>query len=83
MNRKQINSIEVNGAEPLAAANPGNATGGQEFHVTFYNSQHGRVSIEIFDNAASAQRFADRMICDEDDWAIVDPVPRQQNRIAA
>lgn len=83
MNRKQINSTEVNGAEPLAAANAGHATGGQEFHVTFYNSRHGRVSTEIFDDAASAERFADRMICDEDDWAIVDPVPLQQNRIAA
>lgn len=83
MNRKQINSIEVNGAELPVAANAGDATGGQEFHVTFFNSHYGRVSTEIFDDAASAERFANRMICDENDWAIVDPVPLQQNRIAA
>ena len=83
MNRKQINSIEVNGTELPVAAKAGAAMDGQEFHVTFYNSHHGRVSTEIFDDAASAERFANRMICDEEDWAIVDPVPLQQNQIAA
>jgi hypothetical protein len=79
MNRKQINSTE----DLLAAGHADGGDNGHEFHVTFYNSHHGRVSIEVFDDAASAERFASRMTCDEDDWATVDAVPLQQRRIAA
>jgi hypothetical protein len=53
------------------------------FEVTYWDTDCGRVRTEIFDDAAAAQRFADRNIADEDGGAVVDPVPLRRRRAAA
>ncbi|WP_427004751.1 hypothetical protein [Pseudarthrobacter sp. H2] len=53
------------------------------FEVTYWDADCGRVRTEIFDDAAAAERFADRNIAGEDGWAVVDPVPLRRGRAAA
>jgi len=55
----------------------------QEFHVTYFDSHCGRIRTEVFDDLRVAERFASRSVCDEQDWAVIDAVPVQQERLAA
>ncbi|MDQ1057087.1 hypothetical protein QFZ23_000988 [Arthrobacter globiformis] len=55
----------------------------QEFHVTYFDADCGRIRIEVFDTVAAAERFASRSITGEDGWAVVDAVAVQQEQLAA
>jgi 3-methyladenine DNA glycosylase AlkD len=55
----------------------------QEFHVTYFDADCGRIRTEVFDTVAAAERFASRSITGEDSWAVVDAVAVQQAKIAA
>lgn len=95
MNRNRINSTQsstristeaslLNSVQELPAGSPAqDGSGGQEFHVTYYDSDCGRARTEVFDDAAAAERFANRVVCGEDDWAVVDAIAPKQGRIAA
>jgi hypothetical protein len=95
MNRNRITSTGINSAgitstdtsasnsrQELLAGNPTDS-GQQEFHVTYYDSDCGHARTEVFDDVAAAERFASRVVRDEDDWAVVDAVQLQEGRIAA
>ncbi|WP_427173580.1 hypothetical protein [Arthrobacter sp. 92] len=58
-------------------------SGDVEFHVTYIDSDGGRIRTEAFETEAEAQRFASRMVLDEDGWALVDAVTVRQGRLAA
>jgi hypothetical protein len=87
MNRNQINSTDISTGistqQPLAEGPVRDGNAQLEFHVTYLDSESGRIRTEVLDDAVSAERFASRVVRGEDDWAIVDPVPLQQLRIAA
>jgi hypothetical protein len=55
----------------------------QEFHVTYFEADCGRIKTEIFDSSADAERFINRCLSGEDDWAIVDAVAIRQEQAAA
>jgi hypothetical protein len=55
----------------------------QEFHVTYFDADCGRIRTEVFDTMAAAEGFASRSITGEDSWAIVDAVAVQQEQLAA
>lgn len=55
----------------------------QEFHVTYFDADCGRIRAEAFDTLAEAERFASRSITGEDSWAVVDAVAVQQEQLAA
>jgi len=55
----------------------------QEFHVTYFEADSGRVRAEVFDTAADAERFASHCLSGEHDWATVDAVPVHQAQAAA
>jgi hypothetical protein len=55
----------------------------QEFHVTYFEAECGRVRTEVFDTVADADRFASRRVSGEHDWAIVDVVAVRQDQVAA
>ncbi|APX01470.1 hypothetical protein [Arthrobacter sp. QXT-31] len=55
----------------------------QEFHVTYFDADSGRIRSEVFDTVAAAERFASRNITGEDSWAIIDAVAVQQEQLAA
>ena len=55
----------------------------QEFHVTYFDADCGRIRTEVFDTLAAAERFASRSITGEDGWAVVDAVAVQQEQLAA
>jgi 3-methyladenine DNA glycosylase AlkD len=55
----------------------------QEFHVTYFDADCGRIRAETFDTREEAERFADRSCTGEDSWAVIDTVAVQQARIAA
>ena len=55
----------------------------QEFHVTYFDADCGRIRTEAFDTLAEAERFASRSITCEDSWAIVDAVAVQLEQLAA
>lgn len=90
MNRNRVTSTGINStgislgntSQELPAGTP-TASGQQEFHVTYYDSDCGRARTEVFDDVAAAERFASRVARDEDDWAVIDPIPLQEGRIAA
>jgi len=85
MNRNRINSTGISlgsSRQGLLAGNPPDS-GQQEFHVTYYDSDCGRARTEVFDDVAAAERFAGRVVRDEDDWAVIDPIALQEGRIAA
>ena len=55
----------------------------QEFHVTFFETDSGRIRTEVFDTSADAERFVSRCLSGEDDWATVDAVAVRQDQLAA
>ena len=55
----------------------------QEFHVTYFDAECGRIRTEVFDTLAAAERFASRNITGEDSWAVVDAVAVQREQLAA
>ena len=55
----------------------------QEFHVTYFDADCGRISSEIFDTLKEAERFANRNCGSEESWAVIDAVAVGQARIAA
>jgi hypothetical protein len=55
----------------------------QEFHVTYFEADCGRIRTEVFDTATDAERFASRCLSGEHDWAVVDAVAVRQDQLAA
>ncbi|UZX01927.1 hypothetical protein F8G81_04280 [Arthrobacter sp. CDRTa11] len=55
----------------------------QEFHVTYFDADCGRILAETFDTLEEAERFASRNCTGEDSWAVVDAVAVEQIRLAA
>ena len=55
----------------------------QEFHVTYFDADCGRIRTQVFDTVGAAERFASRSITGEDSWAIVDAVAVRQEQLAA
>ncbi|WP_457965691.1 hypothetical protein M1E17_04280 [Arthrobacter sp. D1-29] len=55
----------------------------QEFHVTYFDADCGRIRAETFDTLKQAERFAGRNCTGEDSWAVVDAVAVEQIRLAA
>ncbi|MCP9001616.1 hypothetical protein NFC73_18060 [Pseudarthrobacter sp. RMG13] len=55
----------------------------QEFHVTYFDADCGRISSESFDSLRDAERFASRNCGTEESWAVIDAVAIEQARIAA
>ena len=55
----------------------------QEFHVTYFDADCGRIRAESFDTKEEAERFASRNCTGQDSWAVVDAVAIEQVRIAA
>ncbi|RAX46470.1 hypothetical protein DQ354_06075 [Arthrobacter sp. AQ5-06] len=55
----------------------------QEFHVTYFDADCGRISSEIFDSLKDAERFASRNCVGDESWAVIDAVAVGQARIAA
>jgi len=53
------------------------------WEVTYLDGDCGRIRIESFDDAASAERFACRQVRDEDGWAVIDVVRPAAARAAA
>ncbi len=53
------------------------------FAVTYLDTDCGRIRTENFDDAAAADRFANRCIAGEDGWAVVDAIPAKERRAAA
>ena len=55
----------------------------QEFHVTYFDADCGRIRSESFDTREEAERFANRSCIVEESWAVIDSVAIEQARIAA
>lgn len=55
----------------------------QEFHVTYFDADCGRIRTEVFDTVSAAERFASRSITGEDSWAIIDVVAVHREQLAA
>ena len=55
----------------------------EEFHVTYFDADCGRIRAESFDTREEAERFANRGCTGEDSWAVIDVVTVEQGRIAA
>lgn len=55
----------------------------QEFHVTYFDADCGRIRSESFDSLNEAERFASRNCVGEESWAVIDAVAIEQARIAA
>ncbi|HJV98024.1 MAG TPA: hypothetical protein VJ617_02860 [Arthrobacter sp.] len=55
----------------------------QEFHVTYFDADCGRIRAESFDTLEEAERFANRSCAGEDCWAVIDAVAVEQARLAA
>jgi len=55
----------------------------QEFHVTYFDADCGRIRAETFDTKEAAERFANRACTGEDAWAVIDAVAVEQVQIAA
>jgi hypothetical protein len=53
------------------------------FTVTYLDTDCGRIRTESFDDAAAADRFANRCIAGEEGWAVVDAIPAKEHRAAA
>ncbi|MGA8789434.1 MAG: hypothetical protein WB535_10870 [Paenarthrobacter sp.] len=51
-----------------------------EFHVTYLDSETGRVRREDFHDLSAAERFANARLRDEECWAVVDQVTVQHTR---
>lgn len=48
-----------------------------EFHVSYLDTDSGRIEHEEFSDRPAAERFADAQLKDEDSWAVVDVVALQ------
>jgi hypothetical protein len=55
----------------------------QEFHVTYFDADCGRILSDTFDSLNEAERFASSKCVGEESWAVVDAVPVEEARIAA
>jgi hypothetical protein len=55
----------------------------QEFHVTYFDADCGRIRTEVFETVAAAELFASRSITGEDSWVVIDAVAVQQEQLAA
>lgn len=55
----------------------------QYFEVTYLDTECGRIRSETFEDAAAAERFANRRITGETGWAVIDAVPKVARREAA
>ena len=55
----------------------------QEFHVTYFDADCGRIRSESFESLQDAERFASRNCIGEESWAVIDAVAVEQARIAA
>ncbi|HEY8752637.1 MAG TPA: hypothetical protein VIM40_03175 [Arthrobacter sp.] len=55
----------------------------QEFHVTYFDADCGRIRSDTFDSLNEAERFASRNCIGEESWAVIDAVAVEQARIAA
>ena len=55
----------------------------QEFHVTYFDADCGRIRSESFDTVKEAERFASRNCGSEESWAVIDAGAVGQVRIAA
>jgi hypothetical protein len=55
----------------------------QEFHVTYFDADCGRIRNESFDSRPDAERFASRQCAGEQSWAVIDEIAIEQARIAA
>ncbi|MGY4543185.1 hypothetical protein ACVWY0_003113 [Arthrobacter sp. UYNi723] len=55
----------------------------QEFLVTYFDADCGRISSERFGSLKDAERFASRNCGTEESWAVIDAVAIEQARIAA
>ena len=55
----------------------------QEFHVTYFDADCGRIRAETFDTKEAAERFANRACTGEDAWAVIDAVAVEHVQIAA
>ncbi|MDI3194245.1 hypothetical protein QK290_07230 [Pseudarthrobacter sp. AL07] len=55
----------------------------QEFHVTYFDADCGRIISEGFDSLEEAEHFASRNCGSEESWAVIDAVAVRQARIAA
>jgi hypothetical protein len=53
------------------------------FRVTYFDSHCGSIRWEDFDDEPAAARFARSWIRNEDEWAIVDPLPVPMRRRTA
>ncbi len=51
-----------------------NRTSDVEFHVTYLDTDSGRIRREDFEDLAAAERFASAQLRDQDSWAVVDHV---------
>lgn len=55
----------------------------QEFHVTYFDADSGRIRSESFESLKEAERFASRSCNTEDSWAVVDAIAVEPSQIAA
>ncbi|MET4590850.1 hypothetical protein [Arthrobacter sp. 754] len=55
----------------------------QEYHVTYFDAECGRIRSESFESRQDAERFAGRNCIGEESWALIDEVTVEQTRIAA
>lgn len=53
------------------------------FEVTYLDTSCGLIRSEVFDDAAAADRFANRCVADEDGWAVIDAVRPAKDLAAA
>ncbi|MCP2049836.1 UNVERIFIED_ORG: hypothetical protein J3D58_003908 [Paenarthrobacter nicotinovorans] len=61
----------ANTAAPVSIHHP---TGEVEFHVTYLDTDTGRVRREDFQDLMAAERFASAQLRDADSWAVIDQV---------
>lgn len=55
-----------------------------EYHVSYFDSEAGRVQVEEFEDLLAAERFASIQLRTEDCWAVIERVEIQAHlRLAA
>ncbi|WP_255770046.1 hypothetical protein [Pseudarthrobacter sulfonivorans] len=54
-----------------------------EYHVTYFDTDCGRIRYETFDSRLEAERFATRQCTGEEAWAVIDEIATEQARLAA
>lgn len=82
-------SSKSSGSKSPGAESPGagraaaNGAAAAWFEVTYLDTSCGLIRSEVFDDAAAADRFANRCVADEDGWAVIDPVRPAKDLAAA